>query len=204
MARRPPPRVLQAGRTPVGEAAVLVHPAHPRLHKAVRVLIGMAAMLLAVCVALGVLMLNAGRWGVPYFSFTTERGSHCTNTWSGYHCENITVADYNRWSDFALPAGTVLMKSSYTKDNGDFEIAAQLRTEAQHADAVGKALLARYGACQASGVRPVELVGYDKVCLVNSDLNRGTQSGSLSRKWVLATGVAPDGSRLTVLTFGSR
>lgn len=203
MARRQPSPILHVGRTPEGEAAVLAHPAHPHLRKAARVLIGTALMLLVVLVALGILMLNAGRWGVPYFSFTTDRGSRCTNTWTGYHCENITVADYNRWSDFALPDGTMLMKSSYTKDNNDFTIEAQLRTDAAHAEAVGLALVARYGACHSDGVRPIELVGYDQICLINSDHQRGTQTSSLSRKWVIATGVAKDGSRLTVLSFGS-
>jgi|GEM_PF-1149021 len=204
MATPPGPHLLQAGRTPEGEAAVLVHPAHPHLRKAGRVLVGIAAMTLVIVAALMILTVNAGRWGVPYFSFTTDRGTQCTNTWGGYRCTNLTVADYNHWSDFALPDGTQLVKSSYTKNNADFQIDAQLRTDAQHAEAVGKALLSRYGACQKSGARPVELVGYTDVCLVNSDLTRGTQSSSLSRKWMVATGVAPDGSRLTVLSFGSR
>ena len=37
--------------------------------------------------ALYVVTRYAGGWGVPYFSFTSERGSRCTNDFAGYTCD---------------------------------------------------------------------------------------------------------------------
>jgi hypothetical protein len=41
-------------------------------------------MLGSVLVALAILTQYAGAWGVPYFSFTTDRGSTCKNALAGY------------------------------------------------------------------------------------------------------------------------
>ncbi len=42
---------------------------------------------LFVTASLYVVTRYAGGWGVPYFSFTSERGSHCTNDFAGYTCD---------------------------------------------------------------------------------------------------------------------
>jgi len=172
--------------------------------KPVRVLLGTVCMVAVVAVGLGLLVSRAGEWGVPYFSFPTDNGTRCTNTWAGYECHDLTIADYDRWSDFPVPAGSTLVASSYSRTSNDFTVTAQLRTDSSHSEAVGKDLTTKYGACLPVGVRPVELVGYDKICLINSDLMRGTQQVPLSRRWSIATGVAKDGSRLTVVNFSSR
>ncbi len=41
----------------------------------------------------------AGGWGVPYFSFTSERGSRCTNDFAGYTCDPVTLADVEFFGD---------------------------------------------------------------------------------------------------------
>jgi hypothetical protein len=50
-------------------------------------------MLGSVLVALAILTQYAGAWGVPYFSFTTDRDSTCKNGLAGYTCSAMTLAD---------------------------------------------------------------------------------------------------------------
>jgi len=175
-----------------------------RMPKPVRVLIGIGLMLALVAGGLGILGSQAGDWGVPYFSFTTENGTTCTNTWIGHTCDDVTLADFEQWADLQVPEGTTLLSASYTKTNADFEVVAELRTDPEHAKEFGELLKEKYGKCQDAGYRPEELADHDEVCLVNSVLARGTQDAPLTRRWLLSTGVAKDGTRLTLLTFASR
>lgn len=172
--------------------------------KPVRVLIGITLMLALVAGGLAYLGSKAGQWGVPYFSFTTEHDTECTNTWIGHTCEDVTVADFEKWTDLQVPEGTTLLSATYTKRNADFEVVAELRTDAEHAKKFGQALTKKYGKCQDAGFRPAKLEGHKSICLVNSALERGTQDAPLTRRWLLSTGIAEDGSRLTLLTFASR
>ena len=50
-------------------------------------------MLGSVVVALAILTQYAGSWGVPYFSFTTDRGSTCKNELAGYTCSSNVIRD---------------------------------------------------------------------------------------------------------------
>ena len=50
-------------------------------------------MLGSVAVALAILTQYAGVWGVPYFTFRTDRGSMCKNDFTGYTCSPMTLAD---------------------------------------------------------------------------------------------------------------
>ena len=175
-----------------------------RIPKPVRVLIGITLMMALVAGGLAYLGSKAGEWGVPYFTFTTEHDTTCTNTWIGHTCEDVTLADFEEWAKLDVPEGTTLLSATYTKRNADFEVVAELRTDAKHAKSFGKALKEQYGGCQDAGFRPTELEGYEQVCLVNSVLARGTQDAPLTRRWMVSTGVAEDGTRLTLLTFASR
>lgn len=175
-----------------------------RIPKPVRVLIGITLMIALVAGGLAYLGSRAGEWGVPYFSFTTAHGTDCTNTWTGYTCADVTQADFEEWADLKIPEGTTLVTAKYTKNNADFEVVSELRTDAKHAKPFGEALAKKYGQCQGAGYQPAELKDHKDVCLVNSVLARGTQEAPLTRRWMLATGVDADGSRLTLLTFASR
>ena len=72
-------------------------PRHPlrvarQRHKPLRILGGVALMAGFVLVLLAILTRFAGAWGVPYFTFTSERGSQCTNNFTGYVCTPIGAA----------------------------------------------------------------------------------------------------------------
>src|SRR5215218_9585933 len=72
-------------------------------HQALRVLGGTLLMLGSVAVALAILTQYAGAWGVPYFSFTTDRGSTCKNALAGYTCSAMTLADVEYIGNLDLP-----------------------------------------------------------------------------------------------------
>ena len=77
--------------------------ARQRWRKALRILIGIVLMGGFVVVVFVVLSRYAGAWGVPYFSFTTERGSTCTNDFAGYTCTELTLAEVEYFGQFDLP-----------------------------------------------------------------------------------------------------
>lgn len=174
-----------------------------RLPKPVRVLIGVTIMALLVGTGLWLLARQAGAWGVPYFSFTTDNGSTCTNQWAGYVCEDLTTADLEGYGQFELPADTEVVSSTYTRTH-DYSLSATLRTSADAGPAAVEQWVATFGQCAPGGVPPVEMADYEQLCVINSDINRGTQDVPVNRRWLVSTGIAPDGSRLTMLTVSSR
>lgn len=174
-----------------------------RLPKPLRVLIGVTVMVAVLTAGFGFVATRAGEWGVPYFSFTAPGGTECTNTWMGHACEHITVRDFERWSDLRLPEGTTLTTGSYTEDAVTTQVVATLRTDADHAGEFLDLLKERYGDCQPGGVAPAELSEHSKVCMATSTRARGKQAEAMTRSWSFSTGVAEDGTRLTLLTVGS-
>ena len=78
-----------AGSRPVTYA----DPVAERQNKAMRISIGLMLMAGFVLILFGLVTRYAGSWGVPYFSFTSERGSPCTNKLTGYICDPLTLAD---------------------------------------------------------------------------------------------------------------
>ena len=60
-------------------------------------------MLGSVAVTLAILTQYAGAWGVPYFTFRTDRGSMCKNDLTGYTCSPMTLADVEYFGDVDLP-----------------------------------------------------------------------------------------------------
>ena len=62
-------------------------------NKAMRISIGILLMTGFVMILFGLITRYAGTWGVPYFSFTSDRGSPCTNRLTGYTCDPLTLAD---------------------------------------------------------------------------------------------------------------
>ena len=70
-------------------------------------------MLGSVAVALAILTHYAGAWGVPYFSFTTDRGSTCKNALAGYTCSPMTLADVEYFGDVNLPDDSSVVAGTY-------------------------------------------------------------------------------------------
>src|SRR5215207_2796283 len=85
-----------------------------RQPKAIRVIEGTLLMAAFVLIALAIVTQYAGGWGVPYFSFTSERGSPCRNNLSGYTCTPLTLADLEFYGDVDLPDDSRMLSGTYT------------------------------------------------------------------------------------------
>lgn len=159
-------------------------------------------MALFVAVAWWLVTRFAGGWGIPYFSFTTDNGSSCTNTWGGYRCTQVTPADFAVYTGQPLPPGTTIVSATYVATH-DYSLDAVLRTDAQQADAALKQLHSTYGECR-NGPIPPELTDAKNVCrMANQDDT--TDSGVPSpRIYSVTTGQAKDGQLITVVHIQSR
>ena len=172
------------------------------LPKPARVLIGIVAMAAFVGVVLLVLVRHAGGWGVPYFSFTSDRGSPCKNTLTGYVCTPLDLADVEYWADVELPGSTVVKQGTYTATH-DYQLSASLLVPAADADAALKSLQASFGKC-GSAPSPIDTTGLKSVCVMAND-DAVTQSDQASsRLWVVGTGRTADGNLVVGMTIKSR
>jgi hypothetical protein len=157
-----------------------------------------------VMVLWALLTSRAGAWGVPYFSFETERGSSCTNNLTGYTCQPVTLADVQFYGDVTLPADTLVVKSRYHATH-DFQIEASLLAPAKSAPAALAGLHESFGPCQANHPAPMPTAGLTGVCvLANDDATITRDSDTSSRLYVVGTALRADGSRLIVMTIQSR
>ena len=174
-----------------------------RQPKAMRVIAGTMMMAAFVIIAFAIITRYAGGWGVPYFSFTTERGSSCKNNLTGYTCTPLTVADIEFFGDVDLPGDAVVRQSKYVSTH-DFALDAQLQVPRKSAAAALKGLNDAYGACQADHPSPLDTRNLTGVCVLAND-DAVTRSGEASsRLYVVGTGVRKDGVRVISLAVKSR
>lgn len=145
---------------------------------------------------------HAGRWGVPYFSFTSERGSPCTNTFSGYVCEPPTLADVEFFGELDLPDDTLVISGSY-RSTHDYQLTARMVVPAPSAAAAMKVLTANFGRCLTNHTAPIDTARLQNVCIMaNDDL---VESGEPdSRLYTVASGLSRDGTRTIGLAIKSR
>jgi hypothetical protein len=123
-----------------------------RWRKPLRILIGIVLMgMFRHCVPLRGDPLRR-RLGVPYFSFTSERGSHCTNDFAGYTCEPVTLADVEFFGDVDLPEDSTIISGTY-RSTHDYRLDAVLQVPAPHAAAALSGLHESFGKCQP-GIPP--------------------------------------------------
>jgi hypothetical protein len=164
---------------------------------------GIALMAGFVLITLAILTRFAGAWGVPYFTFTSERGSECTNNFTGYVCSPITLAEVEFYADLDLPDDTAVVSGTY-RSTHDYQLEAQLEAPAASAAAAGKSLSTAFGRCVPNQPSLLDTKGLTKVCVMaNSDAF--TESGEPpSRLYVVGTGLRKDGSRLIALSIKSR
>ncbi len=168
-----------------------------------RIIVGVMLMTAFVLIALGVVVRYAGGWGVPFFSYTSENGSSCRNTLTGYVCEPLTLADVEFFSDADLPDNTQVVTASYTATH-DYRLSASLRVPKASAGAAAKSLVAEFGGCQADHPPPISTSGLTGYCTLAND-DAVTRSGEPpSRLWVIGTGVRKDGVRVISMTIRSR
>ena len=89
-------------------------PVADRQSKVMSIIVGVMLMAAFVMITFGLVTRYAGSWGVPFFSYTSERGSTCTNTMTGYTCDPLTLTDVEFYSDLDLPNDTRVISGNYT------------------------------------------------------------------------------------------
>ena len=175
-----------------------------RIERALRILIGLVGMAVIVACLCGIILLFGGRWGLPYFSFTSDNGSPCVNTWGGYSCSSLTTDDFELYSQFELPPGTTIRSASYAATS-NYSLDAVLVTDKAHAAQALKALTTKYGTCRTGQQVPSQLSGATKECRMSTDDEPvATDKAPPAILYTVATGLAKDGSRITVVHIQSR
>jgi hypothetical protein len=163
----------------------------------------MVLMGMFVATALYVVTRFAGGWGVPYFTFTTERGSHCTNNFTGYICDPMTLGDVEFFGDVDLPDDTRVSHGVYTSTH-DYLLEAGLDVPAASSKAAAKALRASFGPCRRGHPSILNTAGLTSVCVMAND-DAYTSSGEpSSRLFTVGTGVRKDGVRVVSMVIKSR
>ncbi|HET9872543.1 MAG TPA: hypothetical protein VFP89_08115 [Propionibacteriaceae bacterium] len=174
-----------------------------RQPKAVRIIVGVLLMASFVLISIALVVRYAGAWGVPYFSFTTDRGSRCTNNFTGYTCSPVTLADIEFYGEVDLPADTKVINSLY-RSTHDFALDASLQVPKRSAAAALKGLTTAYGSCRGGRPSPLPTAGVTGACVfTNDDAVTGASQVS-SQLFLVGTGVRKDGVRLVSLSVKSR
>ena len=186
-------------------AALVTHPVlvGRRRQKAMRILAGIAMMAGFVLIAFAILFRFAGAWGVPYFGFTSDRGSACVNNFTGFVCSPTTLAEVEFYADLDLPDDTRVVEGTY-RSTHDYRLDALLEVPAASAAAALKSLNEAFGPCLSSYPSPLNTEGVKQLCTM-ATVDAFNESGEpASRLYVVGTGVREDGSRPVSMTIRSR
>jgi hypothetical protein len=175
-----------------------------RQNKAMRIIVGLLLMTGFVLILFGLVTRYAGGWGVPYFSFTSDRGSPCTNKLTGYVCDPLTLADVTFYSDAELPADTKVVNGTYTATH-DYSLHARLEVPKASAAAAMTALADEFGPCVAGHPVPMETTQLTAICVLANDDAVVREGEPPSRLYVIGTGIrSDDGTRVIDMTIRSR
>jgi hypothetical protein len=175
---------------------------HPR-HNALHVLGGIALMLGSVAVTLAILTQYAGAWGVPYFSFTTDRGSTCKNDLTGYTCSPMTLADVEYFGDVDLPDDSSVVAGSY-RSTHDYQMEAVIDVPGGSAAQALTSLREAFGTCISELPSPVSTEDVQDTCVMANDDIYGESDEPSSRLYLIGTGVRTDGTRVIAMVIKSR
>ena len=185
--------------------ALVTHPllVGRRRQKALRVLAGIAMMAGFVLVTFAILARFAGPWGVPYFGFTSDRGSSCVNNFTGYVCSPTTLAEVEFYADLDLPDDTRVVEGTYQSTH-DYRLEALLDVPPGSAGRALKSLNEAFGPCVPSQPSPLTTDRLKQVCTM-ATVDAFNDSGEpASRLYVVGTGVREDGTRPISMTIRSR
>lgn len=174
-----------------------------KARKALRIAMFCVTLVLAVIVALLVLARFAGGWGLPYFSMTTERGSRCTNTWTGFECASLTPADVAYFGDVELPPDTRVVRSHYTSTH-DYALQAALEVPAAGSADALTALHDTFGKCVKNHPAPLSEPDLTSVCIMANDQDTTETGVPDSRVFVVGTALRADKTRVVNLSVRSR
>jgi hypothetical protein len=171
--------------------------------KAMRVIIGVLLMTAFVLVISSLVVRKAGAWGVPYFSYNTERGSSCKNALTSVTCTPVTLADVEFYGEVDLPPNTRVTSARYHATH-DYELNAQLVAPRSTAAAAQAALTESFGACKPDHPAPMPTAGLTALCVMANDDAVTSEDQSEGRLYAVGTGLRKDGSRLIVMAIKSR
>jgi hypothetical protein len=176
-----------------------------RRRKAGRIVIGIAIMVVLVAIPIVILSRFAGGWGVPFFSFTTDRGGKCTNTLTGYKCNRLTVADISWWGDIKLPQHTKIIRAHYESDQA-FELNAVVVVPKTAAKSTYKKLHKTFGSCGRKRPGNVDTSKLNHGCTIaNQETDPRRRHGPVAdRNYVINTGLRHDGKRVIGIKEKSR
>ena len=170
--------------------------------RALRIAVGVVLMAGFILGSTTLVLRQAGRWGVPYFSFTSERGSPCTNTFTGYVCEPPTLADVEFYSELDLPDDTTVLSGLY-RSTHDYQLDARLVVPAPSAAAAMTVLRANFGRCLRNHTALIDTARLKGVCVMAND-EQIISGEPESRLYNVATGLGRDGTRTIGLAIKSR
>jgi hypothetical protein len=174
-----------------------------KARKALHIAIFCVALVLGVIAALLILARFAGGWGVPYFSTTTDRGSHCVNTFTGFECPSVTLGDIGYFGDVELPPDARVVSSHY-RSTHDYQLEAVLEIPPASAAAGLKGLHESFGGCDKDHPSPLTEPRLTSLCIMANDQDT-TESGTPdSRVYVVATALRADKTRVVNLSVRSR
>jgi hypothetical protein len=168
-----------------------------------RIIIGMMLMTAFVMISFALVTRYAGGWGVPYFSFQTERGSTCKNDLTGYTCSPATLADIEFYGEVDLPPNTRVLSSTY-RSTHDYRLDANLLVPVAAAPAALAGLQESFGPCQPGHLAPMPTRGLTVVCVMANDDAVTTDAETSSRLFTVGTGLRRDGTRVIVMSVKSR
>ena len=160
-------------------------------------------MLGSVAVALAILTQYAGSWGVPYFSFTTDRGSTCKNGLAGYTCSTMTLDDVEYIANVDLPDDSSVVAAGY-RSTHDYEMEAIIEVPSVSANQALASLNLAFGECIDELPSPVSTEGIVNNCVMaNADAVDLSEEPS-NRFYIIGTGVRSDGTRVIRMVIKSR
>lgn len=167
-------------------------------------LIGFCVMVLVMLIALLVVAANAGRWGVPMFSFTNERGSQCRNNFLGHTCNPMTLEDISYRAGVSLRSDTKVLLSSWTQTH-DFQLTARLVFPKETAKDSYEMLQKKFGECRKNQPSPLATVpDLTALCVMSNEFTRMEGGQPPDRLWQVSSATQADGSTLVHMDIRSR
>lgn len=168
--------------------------------------ISVGAMALVFVALLGFVWANAGRWGVPMFSFTDAKGSPCKNGFLGHTCDPLTLADVEEKAQVDLPDDATVLSGVWKKTH-DFELDTRVVFPQASAGKGFEALKTAFGPdCRGGVPNPLTQVpGVKDICTM-TNVGRIATDGKKPdpRIWQVSTGTQADGSTVAHLHIRSR
>ena len=160
-------------------------------------------MLGSVAVVLAILVQYAGGWGVPYFSFTTDRGSTCKNDLTGYTCSPMTLADVEYFGDVNLPDDSSVVAGRYHATH-DYQMEAVIDVPSVSSDQALTELNEAFGTCIRELPAPINTEGMRHTCVMANEDALDESDEPSGRLYMIGTAVRTDGSRVIGMVIKSR